>query len=793
MLTLAIGLNVTVFTIVQAMLFRGFPLVEHNDRLLYIQARHPSGGCCSVADFEAWRAGAPAFQGLAFVTGRQATFRDGAARPVDAVAMALSANAFQLLGVRPMLGRDFLPADDTPGAARVVILSHRFWERQLGRRPDVVGSTVEINGAPASVVGVMPARFEFPEHQDLWMPVAVSTEAERRAPTGYFVFGRLRDGATRQEARDELDTIDRRVEAIYPATNRGVILTVNRHSQFFVGPEATTIYGSLWAAAWLVLLIACGNLANLQLARTIGRWREFATRIALGAGPWRMVRQMLIENLILAAVAGLLGGAMTAWNVRAWSVATENRYVVLDYSLSAGTAAYLVGIAVVAAMLCALAPILRVVPLGVDGALHGDARGVTQSLRAKRLTAGLVVGQMALAIILVSGAGVLVRSLFNIVHAQTGVRDPADILVGAVHLPPDKYSTTADRLTFVDRLEARLRALPAVAGEAVASTIPANSATSRPLDIAGRPTPPESGARVSSLAVSPDYFRVIDTPLVAGRDFNDGDRADGLPVAIVNERFAATFWPGEHAVGQHLRLIQPNAPNEWRTVVGVAPNIMQDDATRQTFRPIVYVPFRQGPAVRAPSLDEGTFNGTYLLLRANVPPKQIASAVRAAVEKLDPDVTVPDLESLKGTFRFHRGGMDLEHAELGKNAAVAPILAGIALILAVIGLYAVIAHSVSQRTQEIGVRIAIGAESHDIRRLIVRQGMLPVTLGIVAGLPVSLAVNRILQSQLVGVSPYDATTLLGAPAMLAIVAVLACHVPARRAIHVDPVVALRHE
>lgn len=788
MLALAIGLNLTVFTIVQAMLFRGFPLVPRNDRLLYIQVRYPSGKCCSYSDFEAWRAGTHAFQDLAFVVGRQATIRAGMSRPIEVHAMALSANAFEVLGVHPMLGRDFVPPDEAPGAPIVVILSNRFWERQFASRPDIVGSTVEINGAPGSVIGVMPAGVEFPGHQDLWM--AASTDAA----SGYFVFGRLRDGATREQARAELDTIDRRLEATFPAAHRGATLAVDDYSRFFIGPDATIIYGCLWAGAWLVLVIACGNLAQLALARTIGRSREFATRVALGAGLLRMVRQILLESMMLAVIAGVLGWGMTVWSVRTWSIATEDRFVVLDYHLNAATVAYLVGIVVIAAVLCALAPIVRVVHLGVDGALHGDARGATQGQRAKGWTAGLVVSQMALAIILLCGAGVLVRSLFNIVHAQTGVPDPEHILVGAAHLPADRYPTAADRLAFIGRLEARLRALPAIAGEAVAGTIPGNGTLAAPLEIEGRRALADDDASVSWLAASPGYFDVIDAPLIAGRDFKDSDRADGLPVAIVNERFAATFWPGEAVVGQHLRLMRPNAPGEWRTVVGVAPNIRQD-VVRQAFRPIVYLPVRQEPAValRGRSLEGVGFDGTWFLLRTKLSPQQVARTVQSAVDSLDPDVTVRDLGDLKATFAFHRGRMDLEHAELGKNATVAPILAAIALLLAIVGLYAVIAHSVSQRTKEIGIRIAIGAESADIRRLIVREGMLPVIWGMAAGLPASLAVNRLLQSQLIGVSPYDARTLLGAPLMLTIVAAIACRIPARRAMRVDPVVALRHE
>jgi hypothetical protein len=280
-----------------------------------------------------------------------------------------------------------------------------------------------------------------------------------------------------------------------------------------------------------------------------------------------------------------------------------------------------------------------------------------------------------------------------------------------------------------------------------------------------------------------NYFRVVRASAISGRDFNDGDHLAALPVAIVNQSFAARFWPGDQPLGKRLRSTVGNTPGEWRTVVGVVPNIMQGNALRQQFRPLVYVPFHQEPAERR----------AFFLVRTGVPPEQVARAVRAEVEKLDPDVILEDFTTLKASFAFRRDRMDLGHAELGKHAVVAPIFALMALLLAAIGLTAVIAHSVSQRTKEIGVRMAIGAAPQDIRRLIFREGMRPAALGLIVGLTVSLAVNRILQSQLVGVSPYDSVTLATASLVLILVALLACHIPSRRALRVDPAVSLRHE
>jgi putative ABC transport system permease protein len=796
MLAVAIGLNVTVFAISNTMLFRGFPLVKRNDRLLYIQERRQSGGrFVSYLDFEDWRSQANAFEGMAFVADGLKTFNDGAGRSTDTFTATVSANALGLLRVTPILGRDFVPEDEMPGAPAVAILSYRFWESRFGKRADIIGFKVQINGAPATIAGVMPEGFDFPVQLSLWMPLVRNAELHRRGRTpGYLVFGRLRDDASLEGARAELRTINRRLEVAFPETNRGVVPTVETYSQFFIGPDAPIVYGSLWAAAWFVFLIACANLANLSLARTIGRWRDFSTRTALGAGQGRIMRQVFVESLMLVSVAGALGWWITKWSVQTWAVATASAYQILDYSMDYGTLAYLLAISVSAAILFSLAPIGRILQIGVNGVLKSDARGVTQGLRGRHMAAVLVAGQMTLAVVLLSGAGVLVRSLLNVVKADTGVRNAETILVGAIRFPSEKYPTPATRVTYFDRLEAQLRSIPGIEDESVANTIPVNSVNFQRFEIEGRPSTPEREESAQFLTAGPDYFRVVGASPIAGRSFDDRDRLAALPVAIVNQSFAVRFWPDEQPLGKRLRATdRNNKPGEWRTVVGIVPNIMQGDPTRQHFYPVIYFPFRQELTVRAMNIHGAAFNGGYFLLRMTRPPDQVAQAVRAEVQKLDTDVILEDFTTLKATFAFRADRMDLEHAEMGKHAAVAPIFALIGLLLAAGGLYAVIAHSVSRRTKEIGIRMAIGAAAEDIRNMVVRDGMAPVGIGMVLGLTASCAVNRILQSQLVGVSAYDAVTMAGAPGILILIALLACWIPARVAMNVDPAVALRQD
>jgi putative ABC transport system permease protein len=494
------------------------------------------------------------------------------------------------------------------------------------------------------------------------------------------------------------------------------------------------------------------------------------------------MRHILMDGIGLAAAAGIIAWWITKWSVRAWAVATASHYLVLDYTIDGSTLAYLVGVCVLSASVFSLAPIAKVLQFRVVRDFKGDVRGATQSLRAKRLGAALVGGQMALAMVLLAGAGVLVHSLLNIVDGPTGVRNPQNILAGEIGLPSAKYKGTASRLQYFDQLEAQLKALPGVEAASVATGIPVGFGNLRTFEIEGRPNPSEGGDAVQVLAAGSNYFRVLEASPISGRDFNDADQMTGVPVAIVNQSFAARLFSGEEPLGKRLRTTDRNGPGEWRTVVGVVPNIMQGDATREHFKPLIYVPFRQQPAGR-----------TFILVRTAVPPNQVAQSVRAEIQKLEPDVGLEDFGTLKATFAFDHDRMDPAHAEMGKEAAVAPILAMVALLLAAVGLYAVIAHSISQRVKEIGVRMAIGATQTDIRQMVLREGVLPVLFGMMFGLAAALAVNNILRSQLVGIAPYDPVSMAGAPIVLILIAVLACLVPARRASSVDPATALRHD
>jgi putative ABC transport system permease protein len=790
MLALALALNTTVFTVMDAMLFRGFPQVPRSHELVFLQEHDRRGLCCiSYADVGDWQVQAQSFQGMALVGGLPVAFRDAQGRSMDFRVTTVGANLFGLLGVPPALGRDFRAADAAPGARPVVMLSERLWQARFGGRRDVVGSVVHLDGAPAEIIGVMPPRFEFPmaATDGLWMPIVSSADLLRRGltPGGFTAAARLRHGVTLSEARAELEAINRRLERAYPDTNRGLVPSVVDHAQFTSGADARLIWGSLWAAAGLVLLIACANIANLTVVRTVGRWREFVTYLALGAGRRRIVRQMLLESAIIAGVAVVPASGLIRWSMAQWASLAESRYQMVDYSVHSGTFVYLAMASAAAAVLLSLAPVVRVLQLSAGGALQGDARGATHTRGTRRLTAALVAGQMALAVLLLTGAGVLVRSFSNIVGAETGVRSPESVLVGLLRLPSEKYPTPQARLAFLDRVETTLRTLAGIERTSLSGGLPVKFAGgARQLEVEG----PGSAAGVepavfSVTTTAPDYFDVVGARVIAGRDFTPDDHGTTQPVAIVNERFAALHWPGMSAVGKRLRSVDRDGPVPWRVVVGVVSNIMGADALRQQFKPLVYVPLKQDPPART----------AFFLARTSRQAEPIVAGARTALQAMDADVAQDYFGTLESTFAFDRDFMDAEHSELGKYSKAAPTFAAVALLLAATGLVAVVTHSVAQRTREIGVRVAFGAAPRDIRRMVVVEGLRPVALGVAIGVAAAAAVNRVLESQLVGVSPSDPTTMVAAAFILVITGLGACRIPVRRALRVDPTVALRHE
>jgi putative ABC transport system permease protein len=790
MLAAGIGVNAIVFSVTNAVLFKGFPLVDRNDRILYMTTGR---GCCvSWPDFEDWRAQAKSFEGMALVHGVGMTFSDQSGFPERYDATEVSADTFKLAGRKPVLGRDFTPSDETPGAAPVAILSYGFWERRFGKDPAVIARDVRMNGALTTVVGVMPPGFSFPQNQDLWVPLVATPDVRKRENRNtWFAFGRLAEGVSPESARAEMETIGRRLGSAYPLTNQGrnLLPHVLNFREFFIGPNATMIYEAMWFAVGFVLLIACANLANLLLARATGRSREISLRIALGAGRWRIVRQLLIESVILSALGGFFGWWIAKWGVYALapngsaiSDATPGTWFdhVLDYSMDYRVLAYLIAISLGTGLLFGLAPALRLSKLDFNTALKDGGRAATAGVRGSHLSAMLVIGEMALAVVLLAGAGVMIRSFLNVYGSESGFK-PENILVALIGLPNVRYSSARAQTSFYESLKTRLEANPGVDSVATAEEIPGWGAALLPYEVDGSPGAPvgEDEQRrplLSALVISPGYFRALGASMLSGREFNDFDNISGVPAVIVNRRFASRHWPRENPLGKRLRLFKGRTPEAWLTVVGVTADIAQNDAAQQQLDLVVYLPYKQRPTERV-----------WVIARTRVPPNGLATAFRREVQALDSELPVligpiPLAERPAPSYRFR-----------GFIVVLFLIFATVALLLASVGLYAVIAHSVSRRAQEMGIRMAIGATLRDILKLVFRQGMLPVGIGLILGVLASFAVNRVLKSELVRVSPGDPITLVVASGTLILAAMLGCLIPALRAARVDPMSSLRQE
>ncbi|MGB6944082.1 MAG: FtsX-like permease family protein [Bryobacteraceae bacterium] len=590
-----------------------------------------------------------------------------------------------------------------------------------------------------------------------------------------------------------MDTITGQLESSYPFANKDIRPRLRSFGEQFWGANTMALYRAIWTAVGFVLLIGCVNLANLLLARAIGRHREISLRIALGAGRWRIIRQLLIESLMLSSIAAVLGWFIALVSVRIYEriesppVYYNQYHYVLDYRVLL----YLVAVSIFAGLLFGLAPAVRLSKLDVNNTLKDGGRGATGGMSGKRLSALLVTAEIAVTIVLLAGAGLMARSFLKIYTEDIGV-NTANILVASVRPPAPRYPDAQSRMAFFDRLTTKLKSIPGLDSVALADSLPGLSTSRLPYEVAGSAAVDAQHRPTSfAITITPDYFRTVGAAVISGRDFSDFDRASAPPVALVNERFARAHWPGANPLGKRLRLFDFYGRNAdaWRTVVGVTSNIVQKayggSVGTESLGEAVYVPYRQRPAV---------FMNILALTR--VPPGSLAASVRREIQTIDPGLDVgggTPTGAIDGPVPLSERFTWDRYWSGGVNAGLFLTFAAIALLLAAIGLYAVIAHSVSRATQEIGIRMALGGTACDIRFLVLRQGMLPGVMGLGVGLVASLAVNRLLQSQLFPVSSTDPATYAVTSIVLLAVALLACLIPAGRAMRVDPAVALRHE
>jgi len=774
MLAVGIGVNAAAFSVANTALFKGFPRVQDNDRILYLTTTR---NAVSYPDYQDWQSQARSFERIALVRGVFTTLSGDGGAPATYFTSQVTANGFALLGVTPILGRDFVPSDQQPGAAPVVILRNDLWRTRFGRSPSVIGATVRLNGVPTVVIGVMPADFSFPENQALWTPlVPTQTALERETFYARYAFGRLAPGATRESAAAEMEAIGRQLASAYPNTNSNRSPVLHDFREFFIGDNSTKTYQALWAAVGFVLLIACGNVANLLLTRLVRRSRDISIRLALGAGRGQVIRVILLESVLLAGLAGILGWWIAQFCVRAYVLAQKGGgTAVLISSADAQFLGYTTVISIASAVLVSLPAAVWITRFKINNTLNDNGRGVAGGGRTKRVADLLIAAEIALALIVLTGAGLMARSVFNVYAAHIGI-NAKNVLTMSMYIPREHYPSIVEQVLFFRRLVARLEAVPGVQAVALASVPPTEAAAHAPYEIASA-SPLEEGSQstVAQMTVSPGYFRTLEASIVSGREFSELDGPSSTLVGIVNQSFVRRHSHMEPVLGKRLRLFQDGIPQAWFTIVGVASDIVQDDRTRQHAEPLVYVPYQQRPQ-----------QNMFVFARTRVDPAALVTEFSAQVYAMDANLPVPALMPL--TDRFARA-----YGFERTITAVFVVFAAIALLLAVAGLYAIVAHSVRTRHLEIGIRRAMGATTWQIRGLVLGQAAAPLVVGLTTGVSVSVALAPVLEPILVRVSVADPATLGPAVCALSVSAVAGCLLPARHALRIDPAIVLRHE
>ena len=785
-LVLGIGANAAVFSVLNAVLLRPLPYPEP-ERLVVVNETLAFGGgfgSVSVPNFRDWAAGSGALD-LALHTSASPGLRGGRgagdAGPARVRAVLGGANLFRVLGVRPLLGRTFLPGEDAPGRGGVAVLSEALWRGRFGADPGVVGRAIVLDGAPRTVVGVMPAAFEFPARAatDVWLPFVPTPDQERMRDSHMLqVVGRLRPGATVERAQAELDRVAAGIRRAHPeeAAGRGARVTPLR--EVVVRQSRPALLALLGAVA-LVLLVACANVANLLLARAAARGQEVAVRLALGAGRARLVRQFLTESVLLALAGAVLGGAAGWLGVRALTPLVARALPVgAAVPLDGRVLAFLLAAAVASGLAFGLAPALQASRADVRDHL-GDAGGrATAGGRRARVRGALVVGEVALTLVLLAGAGLLLRGFALLRGTATGLAT-AGVLTAHLTIPAGRYGGLEVAPRLLDPVLERVRAVPGVRAAGVISHLPVQRAyTNGNFTVEGRPRPERGREPLAEWrAVSPGYFGALGVPLRAGRPL--GPRDDGTPgrqAVLVNEALARRHFPGASPLGARLRFDDPAHGDQVYTIVGVVGDVRQAGLDVPPL-PELYFSHADSAAMRG--RDDVT-----LVVAAAVPPARVAGAVRAAVRGVDPDQPVYAVMTMDEVIEASLAPRRLTLWLFGT-------FAGVALALASAGVYGVVSYLVAQRRREMGIRLALGARGADVVGLVMRQGARLTALGLALGLAGALALTRLLAGLLYGVPPRDPPTLAAVAALLALVATLAAYVPARRAARADPMLAVR--
>ncbi len=782
-LSLGIGANSAIFSVVNALLLKPLPF-ENLDRLVAVRESMPNQGlkatAVSPADFNDWRNRTTAFQAIAAYRIKDTAITN-AGEPELVRGAFVSADFFSALSLNTVKGRTLLPDEDQPGQGQVAVLGHGLWQRSFAADPNVLGKTVTLNGRAATVVGIMPPDFEFPFGTELWMPLALTPQQMNlRDVRNLQVLAHLKPGVTLSQAQAEMFAVGKRIEQEYPQTNTGLsvqVVSLADQQADFTRPLLLVLVGM----AGFLLLIVCVNVANLLFTRATTRQKEIAIRVALGASRWRVIRQLLIESLLLSSLAGILGLVLAMWSVdliKASLPPDISKFMAgwKEIGIDGRVLVFTLGVSFLTTLISSLAPALQTSRPDLNETLkEGGKTSGTNSLGG-RARSVLVVSEIALALVLLVGAGLMVKGFWRILNVFQDA-DPASILTMKTQLPESKYEDPQRVTAFYKEVIERMELLPHVQSVSLASNTPLNNSPNPSVELVIEGCPallPGEKQLSDSLVISPNYFATIGARLLKGRDFSDSDARGAVPVAIISELAARRYWPKEDPLGQRIKLSGAGAVVSWLTIVGVVSDVKQAWFDRE-IRPQLYLPYMQAPR---PKMS--------FLLRTTTDPMTVAAAARSRIHSVDREQPVQDVKTLARLF--------VDETSPFRFAAVLMVVLGaIALILSAVGIYGVMSYLVAQRTHEIGIRVALGAQRSDVLRLVMGQGIRMATLGLGIGLPIALALSRIMASVLFGVVALEYMILIGLAVLLAAVAFLSSYIPARRATKVNPLVALRYE
>jgi putative ABC transport system permease protein len=780
-LALGIGVNTAIFSVVDAVLLCSLPY-QDSDRLALVWRHIPQTNdtfALNPANFFALKEQNHSFEAMAAFSNIDWSGNlTGDGEPERLQGCPVSANLFSILGVQPSRGRAFLPEEEQPGRNQVVLIASGLWQRRFGADEKVIGRSVTLNGQNYTVIGVLPPGFQLAKDVEIWSPLAFDAKAKADEDNNYLapVIARLKPGVTIDQAQAEMNAILRRNQT---DQNKGPWVKVVAVQKDLVQEVKRPLLIMLGAVGF-ILLIACANVANLLLARSASRRQEMAVRLALGASRWRLTRQMLTESWLLGLLGGAAGLIVALWgsdfilgglpeylsavNPRLKSLGIDGRALGFAFAASFLTS-----------VIFGLAPAIQASGLRVNETLKDGGKGTGRGFQGRRLLQGLMVSEVALSLTLLIGAALLLTTFWRLSRVNPGF-DPRNALTINLSLTDPKYAEAQARITFFNQLLERVRNLPGVSAVSAINYLPlAGAGQSSVISVEGRPPQPAGEPFVPEVSVvTPDYFRAVQIPLLKGRFFDQGDGMNTAPVAVVSENLARRLWPGEEPLGKRIKYGGENFNAPWMTVVGVVGDTKHYDLVEEP-RMRFYKPYAQD-----------AWNSMALVVRSEVDASSLSAAVRREVIAVDGNQPVFGVRTFTQLFS----------ASIARQRFFALLMAafaGLAMLLAVIGIYGVVAYSVAQRTREIGIRMALGAQARNVLRLVVKQGMALTLVGVAIGLLASFALTRFMEKLLFGVSPTDPTTFASIALLLAVVALLACYIPARRATKVDPMVALREE